>query len=239
MIITLATSLLVASIQNPTLVTPGDPALKPVCDSHSATALELVVVAPSGSERVVARLQRSKSRSTELGQPVCIIVQRYLRDSSTDVDSSIVNAATLAPVRYSARVNSSVERFWFRGDSAGGAVVEGDSARRVYAERSPDPFFLAVADLSVLAALPLAPGYEARFASYNPGRGFHDVQIRVEGLDTLVTLGTPTPAWRVSYDAGAAPTVLWLDAADHELIRSRSTLRNGAIFWRRRMGDGG
>jgi len=168
---------------------------------------------------------------------VCVTVQRYARRESTDIDSSIVEAATFAPVRYSAQVGTSRERFWFRGDSAGGTVVDVDSAPRTFAEASPHPFFLAVADLEVLQALPLAPGYEAQFPSYNPGRGFHDVRIRVEALDTLTTLGRTVAAWRVSYDAGAAPTVMWLSAADHEFIRSRSTLRNGAVFWRRRVGD--
>jgi len=58
-------------------------------------------------------------------------------------------------------------------------------------------------------------------------------------LITTVAALLAVAAWRVSYDAGAAPTVLWLGETDHELIRSRSTLRNGAAFWRRHEGDQG
>lgn len=233
-----ATVILVA-LQGPGLVVPGDPALRPDCAAQTAAPLELVIVAPGQPDRVVATLERSRAPSVEQGIPVCVSVQRYLRAGATDVDSSIIDAATLAPIRYSARVGTSTEHFWFRGDSAGGTVEDGDSARQVYAERSPRPFFLAVADLHVLQALPLAPGYEARFPSYNPGRDFHDVSIRVEALDTLATVDGPVTAWRVQYDAGAAPTVMWLSVPGHELVRSRSTLRNGAVFWRRRVGDHG
>lgn len=197
------------------------------------------MTAPGQPDRRVATLMRSRAPSVENGTPVCVAVQRYLQNGSTDVDSSVVDAATLAPVRYAARVGTESECFWFRGDSAIGTVVDSDSAPSAFAEQSPHPFFLAVADLEVLAALPLAHGYEARFASYNPGRGFHDVHIRVEALDTVATLGVSVAAWRVSYDAGAAPTVLWLGETDHELIRSRSTLRTGATFWRRHEGDQG
>lgn len=232
-------SLALMAIQGPALVVPGDPALRPTCGAYVAPPMELIVAAPGEPDRPLATLERSRVPATEQGVPVCISVQRYVRRESTDLDSSVVESATLAPVRYSALVGASREEFWFRGDSAVGTVADGEAAPRRYAEQAAGPFFLAVADVEVLQALPLALGYEARFPSYNPGRDFHDVQIRVEALDTLTTLGRTVAAWRVSYDAGAAPTVMWFRQTDHEFVRSRSTLRNGTVFWRRRVGDGG
>ncbi|HEX5004908.1 MAG TPA: hypothetical protein VFV65_06300 [Gemmatimonadales bacterium] len=233
----LAGTLLILAVQSPTVVTPASPRLQPSCAPAAVDTFELVLLAPGQPERVVATLRRTWAPSREGGAQVCVLEQHYSRSGSSDLDSSIVNAGTLAPVRYWAQVDQEIQRFRFSADSATGTVQAGDSTPRVVAEGAPSPYFLGVADLEVLRALPLAAGFHARFMSYNPPRGFHDVEVQVEGVDSIAVGGKTTAAWRLGYQAGGAPTVLWLRRDNGALLRSKSVLRNGAVFWRRRLGD--
>jgi hypothetical protein len=136
-----------------------------------------------------------------------------------------------------ARVGADLHQFTFAPDSAIGSVQRADSAPKAIAHGAPRPYFLAVVDLETVRGLPLAVGYAARMEIYNPPLGFRTASVRVDGIDTLTVAGRWEVAWRVAYDAGAAPTLLWLRQSDNELLRSRSALANGAVFWRRRPGD--
>lgn len=234
---TIVASLLIGAQQGVGLIAPADPSLRARCAPAAVDTFELTIVTPGQPDRAVATVHRTRALSQENGIPVCVVTNHSERLGSSDLDSSIVDASTLAPVRYAAQVG--VERQWFRftADSAIGMVQRGDSAPQRVAQSAPRPFFLAVPDLEVVRALPLMVGYEVQFTAYNPPRGFHVTRIRVEALDTIRISGRREAAWRLTYDAGAAPTVMWLGRANHELLRSRSTLQNGAVFWRRRADD--
>lgn len=233
----LASALFVLAVQSPTIVNPASPMLRPSCAPASVDTFELVILTPGQPERLVSTLRRSWAPAREGGAAVCVLEQHYTRSGSSDLDSSIVDAGTLVPVRYWAQVGQELQRFRFSGDSAIGTLQVADSAPRAVTEGAAGPYFLGVADIEVLRALPLAPGFHARFQSYNPPRGFHEVEIQVEVLDTIEVGGKPVVAWRVGYEGGGAPTIIWLRRDDGALLRSRSALRNGAVFWRRLVGD--
>jgi hypothetical protein len=229
--------LLTVWLQGAGTLTPAHPSLRPRCTTAATDTFELTVVTPGRPDRAVATVERRRAPSRHNGMAVCVVTQRYQRGGSADLDSSIVDAMTLAPIRYAAQVGAERQRFEFTADSAAGVVQRADSAPQPVVHAAPQPFFLAVADLEVVRSLPLTTGYEAQFVAYNPPRGFHVTRIRVAALDTIAVAGRTEPAWRLHYDAGAAPTVMWLSVAGHELLRSRSALPNGAVFWRRRAGD--
>lgn len=229
--------LVAAWLQGAGALTPAHPSLRARCAPAITDTFELTIVTPGRPDRAVATLVRSRAPARHHGIAVCVVTQRYQRGESADLDSSMVDAVTLAPIRYAAQVGAERQRFEFTPDSAAGVVQRADSAPRPVVHAAPQPFFLAVADLEVVRSLPLTAGYEAQFVTYNPPRGFHVARIRVEALDTIPVAGRPEPAWRLRYDAGAAPTVMWLRLEGHELLRSRSDLPNGAVFWRRRAGD--
>jgi hypothetical protein len=231
-------ALLAVSLQAPPVIGPGDPALQPRCAGAVTDTFELVLSAPDQPDRLVSTLHRTRQAAVDSGRPVCVVTQRYQRAGSSDLDSSVALAATLAPVRYAAWTGAERQRFGFTADSVAGTVQVGDSAPRHTDQAAPGPYFLAVMDLEVVRALPLALGYAAQFESYNPPRGFHRTVVRVVAVDTLLQAGRQEPVWRLDYDAGAAPTVLWLRRSDHALLRSRSALPDGAVFWRRRPGAG-
>jgi hypothetical protein len=218
--------------QEPVAIEPGDPVLESRCTEAVLDTFELLIVSPAQPPRRVATLVRTRGPIDDGRALRCLVVQRYHRDGGVDVDSSVLQTGTLAPERYAAVVGGQWQTFRFSRDSVWGAVGRPDSAPRTIAQAGPGPYFLAVADLEVLGALPLASGYYARFQGYNPGRGFQAVTAAVEGVDTLAVRGARQPAWRIRYDAGGAPTTLWVHVETHRLLRSRSALPNDAVFWR-------
>jgi hypothetical protein len=218
------------------ILAPGDLPAGAACTSTVTDTFELSLAAPGEPERLVSTLHRTRSSAVDNGRAVCIVAQRYDRPEGSDLDSSVALASTLAPLRYSARVGTERQQYAFTAESVAGVVQASDSAPRDVAEAAPRAYFLSTMDLEVVRALPLSLGYSVQFESYNPTVGFHRTALRVVALDTLVDDGRREVAWRIDYDAGAAPTMLWVRQSDQALLRSRSQLPNGAVFWRRRLG---
>jgi len=79
----------------------------------------------------------------------------------------------------------------------------------------------------------MRPGFETKIAIYNPPwpppRG--PAAVCVVGSEMIETRNGEIEAWMVSYDAGGAPTTLWISARDRRFLRLRSELRGGAVFW--------
>ncbi|HVT38615.1 MAG TPA: hypothetical protein VHE78_06215 [Gemmatimonadaceae bacterium] len=184
-------------------------------------------------DRPVATLIGSVTRAVVDGQAAWLLVQAYHTPSGDNVDSSVVLAATLAPVRYSSIAANSNERFTFADTLITGTVTPRDSAQREIRLQLREPVFNAVVDNAmIVAALPLAEGYAATYRSYNPPRGFGTTMLRVSGAERLQTARGVVDAWIVSLDAGGAPTTLWVDTRTHRVIRLRAALAGGAEFWK-------
>jgi hypothetical protein len=229
-----ASSLALDAQQQPTigLLRADDPRLAMRCTDDGPDTLVFVMVEPNRSVRSAGSMVRHRTTVRRQGDSACVVVQRYRRPAGTDTDSSFMSFRGFTPVSYRARVGAARHDFRFFTDSAVGTVQAPDSTPRTIVHRTEHPYFLAVADLEILRALALTEGLRFEVELYNPPMGFRRATVRVEGVDTVLVAGRATPAWRVGYDAGAAPTVLWLRRGDRRLLRSRSSLPNGAIFWR-------
>jgi hypothetical protein len=215
-----------------------------VVPEHAALRLERIVahadtmdlsVRQADSMRTLSRVVTTVSpvRTDSLGE-AWLQVQRYDGSIGSQVDSTLVSASGLAPLRYSYR-GAEVHAVEFDRGRAHGRVIRGDSVRAL-AVSDTVRFFNAVADRLLLVALPLRRGLVVTYRAYNPPARFTDVRLMVVG-DTVLRLGSRAlETWVVEYDAAAAPTTLWVEKPSGRLLQSMSRLPNGTEFWRRRSG---
>lgn len=215
-------------------LTPGASLLPHDC-AVRADSFALSIAAPEGTRRPVGAVHVERRRVGEGASAVCQVVQRHHGAGSGGSDTSSFALATLAPRAYAARVGNERQHYRFTDRRAQGEHTVDGRSTRATDDSSEVPFFLAVHDHELLQSLPLHLGYRAAYRAYNPGRGFLDVVVAVTGVDTLRTGTRDVAAWRLRYDAGRAPTELWLAMDDLRLLQSRSRLPNGSEFWRQRV----
>jgi hypothetical protein len=169
---------------------------------------------------LIRTLQRARSE----GRDMFVFAQTYLTERGTTVDTSWVDAATLAPVRYFADVYGELQRFTFDEKGGTGTVTPKDSAARPVAVNNATPFFNAVALDLLYASLPLADGFAAKLALYNPPRASFTVELRVTGEEDLrLARGGTIRAWTLDYQLGPNLQKLWLDRRTGEFLRIGST----------------
>ncbi len=160
-----------------------------------------------------------------------VFAQTYRTAEGITVDTSWVNAKTLAPVRYFADVYGETQRFTFAGKEASGTVVPKDSAARPVSVQSPVPLFNAVAIDLVYASLPLANGFTVDVPMYNPPRMQMTIKLRVVGEDTLEKLdGGKVAAWVLDYQLGPMTQKLWLDRKTGEFLRIGAVQAGNAFY---------
>lgn len=215
-------------------VAAGSPLVEGAKVRAGVDTFQLVVRQPGGEERLVSTLVRTVERASAGAEPAWRIVQSYHSPRGDNVDTSLVRAEDLAPLTYVAVLNDAEQRFRFEGSSVRGVVSPRDSATREVRHDFAEPPYNAVVDEDVIRALPLAPGLVATIVAYNPPwpPAPQLAVIRVTGTATIRTAAGPVEAWEISYEAGGAPTTLWLAREDGRLLRLRSSLRRGASFWK-------
>lgn len=221
----------------PGVLRPGDPSLRAVCDEPRADTLRLTRRTAEQVVSPVALLTIVRVPMQDRGNDACFVWQTYLRDAGVAGDSALLARRSLAPV-------------WYRSSNPGGSTVvsfgtdsirQRDSSTTGSVRRQAFTFdqgrFVAPFDLMLFEALPLRTGYRAELAAYNPGVGPVAMRLVVDSLVSLRIGSRDEEAWRLTLDAGAAPTVVWVRRSDGRLLRSRSLLPDGSEFWRIRPGD--
>lgn len=210
-------------------VTPGDPRLMTTAIRESVDTFDLML-RQDGQSQLVSTVRTRIVRGEQGGVPVLVLIQQYDGPSGISADSTTVDARTLAPLAYRYH-GAQVHRLTFEGTRVTGVIEHGDSSTTIAASDIV-PFFNAVADGLLLSALPLRAGTAITYRAFNPPNRFTDVRMRVEADTMLIVRGDEMPALRISYDAGAAPTTMWVARRDGRLIQSVSTLPDGREFWR-------
>lgn len=228
-----------AVAQGGEIVIPGSPLVDATIIEPGRELFQLLILQPGGTERPVSRLRRSIEATDIGGTPTWTIVQVYESERGPSVDSSIVRRRDLAPLRYAYWSEGETHRFVFEGRRVVGTVQPADSAARTVRYELAETPFNAVMDVDVIRALPLEPGFEARIAGYNPPRPPSPGPTRIEVLRTepLATADGEVDAWVLSYEAGGAPTTIWIATDDRRFLRLRSELNGGAVFWKLPVSD--
>lgn len=188
----------------------------------------------SGTLQRSSVMVRTIERSRLDGRDVLVFAQRYLTPQGITVDTSWVDARTLAPVRYFADVYGEIQRFSFDGRSGTGTVTPKDSASRPVTVTNATPFFNAVAVDLLYDALPWSADFAATASLYNPPRASFAISLRVTGEEELpLVAGGSVKAWVVEYQLGSGTQTLWVDRSTGEFLRIGGS-RGENQFWKYR-----
>lgn len=148
-------------------------------------------------------------------------------------DSFALDRATLAPLLLRSEGMNGGTDLCFSARRVRGWVEE-EGGRRKVDVRLAAPAFLAGSMDLVLGALPLAAGYQAELALYEPGEGRQTGRVSVAGPEEVRTDGGPLRAWRVEVRGSASSGTYWLREGSHVLVqfvaadRSMRMVRRGA-----------
>ncbi len=213
---------------------PGDERLgvDRVAESVDTFALAMY---RNGERRPMATLVRTIERTSLEGVSAFRVVQRYATPGGSSVDTSLVDAATLAPLLYSYHAPDASSRWeWQDGRMVGRVTAEGET--RTPVTELDGPVFSSVVDELVLRALPLASDSRYRWPGVNPGNPPTEVVLEVQGRDPVPGPAGATPAWRVHYEGGGQPGTMWVAVESGALLGTRVELGNGATFEKVRAG---
>jgi hypothetical protein len=134
------------------------------------------------------------------------------------VDSFALDRRTLAAIVV--RSDGVEGSWWLRFGGAGVRMVEGDElgADTSDVELSGPVFYVGSTDL-LLAALPLADGYAATLAVYDPDLGMDTIRVRVEAAERLLSGGAGATVWRVWVSGDASGGWYWMDQESRTLVQ--------------------
>jgi hypothetical protein len=214
-------------------VEPGSPALR--MDRLTAGVDSFRIESSFGNQKRASTMVRSVERSRLDGRDVLVFAQRYHTPQGITVDTSWVDARTLAPLRYFAEVYGEIQVFTFDGRTGSGTVTPKDSASRPVSITNATPFFNAVALDLLYRALPWSRGFAASAVLYNPPRASFTVSLRVTGEEELpLAAGGTVKAWVVDYALGPGRQTLWVDQSTGEFLRIGGT-QGENYFWKYRL----
>lgn len=148
-------------------------------------------------------------------------------------DSFALDRATLAPLllRYEGMGGGSAIDF---ADRRASGWVEAEDGREKVDVRLEGPVFLAGSMDLVLGALPLAAGYTADLALFEPGEGPVTARVEVAGEEEVAAGGRTMRAWRVDVRGSGAAGTYWMREDTRTLVqfvaadRSMRMVRRGA-----------
>jgi hypothetical protein len=218
-------------------LTPGSPLLKPVCGDVVTDTIDLTGVTIGRPDRVTNSFVRTRQRIQYNGRDACMVVRRFLGPQVTNTDTTVYDAATLAPLRFVVHQTSgNIDDFTLAGDTITHRQQQPDSTIAMSQGVLPQPVFLGPVDHAVVEAMPLNIRIELDFDLWSPPSSMEHVRATVTGIDTLTVRGQRIAAWRILWNDGSAQSTYWISRDQPRLVRSRTILPNGE-FWRLIRGD--
>lgn len=147
------------------------------------------------------------------GREVLAVIRTFATPSGPAIDSSIFDAATLAPIRHVGVHSSRSMTLDFAGPRVTGAYTPAHQpSRPIDHHMEARPYDSSIWDL-VIAALPLREGYEARipYYVYEQG-GLVWYTARVDGAESFTLRdGTTADTWTVAVTEEGRPRArLWI-----------------------------
>jgi hypothetical protein len=220
-----------AAAQNDVAIKPGSELLK-ATNIRERQDTFTIVNYRDGKMFRESRLVRTVKRVREGNQNLIRQAQVYDTPNGVTVDTSWIDALTLAPVRYYADILSEKQEFRYKGSSFEGTVTPRDSAPRTVSETKPEPFFDMVSFDLLYAAIPLAAGSTASISGYNPPRMFLNLKVSPAGEDRIPRKdGTLADVLKIRYEVNGRGIDAWLDPKTHEFVRMGSA-QGGNAFWK-------
>lgn len=161
----------------------------------------------------------------------------WIDDELVQADSFVLDRRTLAPITVR-REGVEATRWLHFAEGRLRTIDDGDwGADTADVELAEAAFLSGLTDL-VLGALPLAEGYTADFAVYDPETGLDTVHVVVEGREELRSNSDArVPVWRVRVLDDASGGTYWMDRESHTLVQYQNGARTLRIV-RAAPGDG-
>lgn len=168
--------------------------------------------------RIGEMTMRTTIASVEGREAVVRTETTTFRDEVAQVDSFALDRRTLAPIVV--RADGVAASRWLRFGGAGVRVVEDGEGGADIVDELPGLVFYAGSTDLLLAALPLADGYAARLAVYDPEVGMDTIHVRVEAEERLPLSGGASAAvWRVLVSGDASGGWYWMDRESRTLVQ--------------------
>jgi len=203
-----------APFQSSDTITVGHPALRGASLTLGTDTTEVYVVR-DGTRKLVSTSTVNVARA---GENYVVVFIGPTRAGAT-IDSVVISATTLAPVRHvevmpdhRATFNFSQGRITGNRDSAGvKAAIDLSVAE--------NRFDFSVLQ-SVMDRLPLSQGYSAIVLAYDVStRKDRAVTVSVVGKEAVEAAGASTDAWKTSVDFGTHQVTRWIAIADRRELR--------------------
>ncbi|HEV3049481.1 MAG TPA: hypothetical protein VGX50_04195 [Longimicrobium sp.] len=159
-------------------------------------------------------------------QAVVRTEQTWIDDELVQADSVVLDRRTLAPI--TARQQGVESSRWLHfGEGGRLRTIDGGDwgADTADVELAEAAFLFGLTDL-VLGVLPLAEGYTADFAVYDPEIGFDTVRVVVEAREELrLDSDARVAVWRVRVLDDATGGTYWMDRESHALVQYENGAR--------------
>lgn len=201
---------------------PGSPAISTQAIEDRTEELDVYVGGAQG-RGPIGRMTLRTRIVTAGGEAAVVRTEvLWIDDEVVQVDSFTLHRQTLAPLQMrSTFTETAVSLQFARGTVR--QVDEGGWGADTADVTLPDPVFLSGTTDLLLAALPLAPGYQARLAVYDADEGVGTVAIDVEGIEEVALPGGGSAsAWRVAVDENGAASTYWMDRESRTLVQFES-----------------
>lgn len=178
-------------------------------------------VGDEGGVRVGSMTLRTRLVTMDGTPAIARTETTWMDDELVQVDSFALHRQTLAPVSmHSSSVETGLHLELEFTSGGVRQVDEGDWGADTSHVPLPEPVFLAGTTDLLLGALPLAPGYSARLATYDEDAGPGVMEVRVEAEEALrLPDGGSVPAWRVRVDEDGEVSTYWMDRESHTLVQ--------------------
>jgi dipeptidyl aminopeptidase/acylaminoacyl peptidase len=172
--------------------------------------------------------ERTVEAATVDGRQVWRIIESARTPMGAIADSTLVDAATLAPIRRVQRQGAAVAEMSFAGDSVTGRIQAGPQELPIRAGAAGGMLADGAPLHVALATLPLAAGYATAVRLFELMGGAPRLhRVEVTGTETVIVPAGEFETYRVEIQPadGGSATVIWYErAAPHRLIRAEATL---------------
>lgn len=190
----------------------------------------MAIITPEGNRDLgVARNGVGRGRID--GREVLFLTLEQELSQGTMIDSLVVDAATLAPIRYANDMpGMQTIRTIYRADgSVRSDLVRGGQESAVDTLLS-GPHFDASSFTSLLPALPYETGMDVEYPVFHYEGGALTYRVQVPGQETVSTCRGDVEAWMVDVTTAVNTTRHWIAVNSRELIKVAVDLGGGNRF---------
>lgn len=210
-------------------IAPGDHSLRVERVRPGTDTIVVLTRKPRADEQLLTTLVRRIERTTEAGEDVLLLVERYESpDGEWEYDTVVVSARTLA-LRRSVEVGATTARkLRFDGGRLTG-TFESEGAKPTPIDERPGPFFAEAATEAMFAAYPIDRGSIVFPEMSATNLAVRLAKLTVDSATSIVT----ADGWVDCFVAhGLGQETLWIARGDGRLVRERWIERDGTVMWK-------